>query len=130
MRRAIAILLTSALLAACHTFSPHAYGPGFSETGLASWYGPEFHRKRTASGERFDMEALTAAHRSLPFDSYVRVTNIATGRSVVVRINDRGPFIADRIIDLSARAARQLGIKEDGVVRVRIEVVKRGEARI
>ena len=130
MRRPIAILLTSALLAACHTLAPQAYGPGFSETGLASWYGPEFHRKRTASGERFDMGALTAAHRSLPFDSYVRVTNIATGRSVVVRINDRGPFIADRIIDLSARAARQLGIKEEGVVRVRIEVVKSSEARL
>jgi rare lipoprotein A len=130
MRRHVAILLTSALLTACHAFSPQAYGPGFSETGLASWYGPEFHRKRTASGERFDMDALTAAHRSLPFDSYVRVTNVATGRSVVVRINDRGPFVADRIIDLSARAARQLGIKEDGVVRVRIEVVKSGAARI
>jgi peptidoglycan lytic transglycosylase len=130
MRRHVAILLTSALLTACHAFSPQAYGPGFSETGLASWYGPEFHRKRTASGERFDMDALTAAHRSLPFDSYVRVTNVATGRSVVVRINDRGPFVADRIIDLSARAARQLGIKADGVVRVRIEVVKSGAARI
>jgi rare lipoprotein A len=130
MRRTIAILWASALLAACHTFAPRAYGPGYSETGVASWYGPEFQRKRTASGERFDMDALTAAHRSLPFDSYVRVTNVATGRSVVVRINDRGPFIADRIIDLSARAARQLGIKEDGVARVRIEVVKSGEARI
>ena len=80
-------------------------------------------------GERFDMDALTAAHRRLPFDSYVRVTNIATGRSVVVRINDRGPFATDRIIDLSARAARQLGIREDGVARVRIEVVTGGEAR-
>ncbi len=130
MRRPIAVLLVGVLLTACHTFAPQAYRPGFSETGLASWYGPEFQRKRTASGERFDMDALTAAHRSLPFDSYVRVTNIATGRSVVVRINDRGPFVADRIIDLSARAARQLGIKEDGVVPVRIEVVKSGEARI
>jgi peptidoglycan lytic transglycosylase len=130
MRRLIAIVVVSVLVAACRTFAPQAYGPGFSETGLASWYGPEFHRKRTASGERFDMEALTAAHRNLPFDAYVRVTNIATGRSVVVRINDRGPFAADRIIDLSARAARQLGIKEDGVARVRIEVVKSGEAKI
>jgi len=130
MRRPIAVLLAGVLLTACHTFAPQAYRAGFSETGLASWYGPEFQRKRTASGERFDMNALTAAHRSLPFDSYVRVTNIATGRSVVVRINDRGPFVADRIIDLSARAARQLGIKEDGVVPVRIEVVKSGEARI
>jgi rare lipoprotein A len=129
-RRSIAILLSGALLAACHTLAPGAYGPGFSETGLASWYGADFHQKRTANGERFDMNGLTAAHRSLPFDSYVRVTNVANGRSVVVRINDRGPFIADRIIDLSAKAARQLGIKEDGVARVRIEVVKSSEARI
>jgi len=76
------------------------------------------------------MNGLTAAHRSLPFDSYVRVTNVANGRSVVVRINDRGPFVGDRIIDLSAKAARQLGIKEDGVARVRIEVVRSSEAKI
>ena len=130
MRRSIAILLSGALLAACHTLSPRAYGPGFTETGLASWYGADFHHKRTANGERFDMNGLTAAHRSLPFDSYVRVTNVANGRSVVVRINDRGPFVGDRIIDLSAKAARQLGIKEDGVARVRIEVVRSSEAKI
>jgi rare lipoprotein A len=129
-RRSIAILLSGAILAACHTLTPRPYGPGFTETGLASWYGADFHHKRTANGERFDMNGLTAAHRSLPFDSYVRVTNIANGRSVVVRINDRGPFVADRIIDLSAKAARQLGIKEDGVARVRIEVVRSNEAKI
>jgi len=129
-RQSIAIFLSAAFLAACHTTMPRAYGPGFTETGLASWYGADFHHKRTANGERFDMNGLTAAHRSLPFDSYVRVTNVANGRSVVVRINDRGPFIADRIIDLSAKAARQLGIKEDGVARVRIEVVRSSEARI
>jgi rare lipoprotein A len=128
--RSLAIFLSAAFLTACHTTTPRAYGPGFTETGLASWYGADFHHKRTANGERFDMNGLTAAHRSLPFDSYVRVTNIANGRSVVVRINDRGPFITDRIIDLSAKAARQLGIEVDGVVRVRIEVVRSSEARI
>lgn len=76
------------------------------------------------------MNELTAAHQTLPFDSYVRVTNIASGRSVVVRINDRGPFVGERIIDLSAKAARQLGMKEDGVARVRIEVVKISEAKL
>jgi rare lipoprotein A len=129
-RRLIAIFVGGALLTACHTLMPPAYGPGYSETGLASWYGPDFHRKRTANGERFDMNGLTAAHRILPFDSYVHVTNVANGRSVVVRINDRGPFVEDRIIDLSAKAARLLGIKEAGVARVRIEVVETSEAKI
>ncbi|HEV2549612.1 MAG TPA: septal ring lytic transglycosylase RlpA family protein [Stellaceae bacterium] len=129
-RRVIAILVSGAFLAACHTFAPRAYGPGYTETGVASWYGSDFHHKRTANGERFDMNGLTAAHQTLPFDSYVRVTNIASGRSVVVRINDRGPFVGDRIIDLSAHAARQLGMKEDGVARVRIDVVNVHEVKL
>lgn len=78
--------------------------------GLASWYGPRFHGRRTASGERFDMHALTAAHPTLPFGSIVRVENVETGRSVDVRINDRGPHIKQRIIDLSRAAARALGL--------------------
>lgn len=102
------------------------YGPGFTQVGLASWYGPQFHGNHTADGERFDMNAMTAAHRTLPFNSYVRVINLATTRSVVVRINDRGPYAGDRIIDLSARAARALGIKDDGIARVRIELVNIG----
>jgi rare lipoprotein A len=125
-RRLIAIFISGALLAACHTMTPRAYGPGFSETGVASWYGPDFHHKRTANGERFDMNGLTAAHRTLPFDSYVRVTNVENGQSVVVRINDRGPFVRDRIIDLSATAARQIGMKDGGLAHVRIEVVSLG----
>ncbi len=99
--------------------------PAFTEIGDASWYGPHFQGNRTADGERFDMNALTAAHRTLPFNSYVRVIDLATNRSVVVRINDRGPYAADRIIDLSAQAARELGITDDGVARVRIELVRR-----
>ncbi|WP_193367590.1 septal ring lytic transglycosylase RlpA family protein [Pelagibius marinus] len=94
-----------------------------SYVGLASWYGPGFHGRRTASGKRFDMAALTAAHRSLPFGSRVRVTNLANGRSVIVRINDRGPYVKPRIIDLSRAAARELDFLEDGITRVRIDLL-------
>ncbi|MEO3428551.1 septal ring lytic transglycosylase RlpA family protein [Pelagibius sp. CAU 1746] len=94
-----------------------------SHVGLASWYGPGFHGRRTASGKRFDMAALTAAHRSLPFGSRVRVTNLANGRSVVVLINDRGPYVKPRIIDLSRAAARELDFLEDGITRVRIDLL-------
>src|SRR5690606_36476085 len=99
--------------------------PLASETavGHASWYGRKFHGRLTASGEAYDMAALTAAHRTLPFGSRVRVTNLTNGRSVLVTINDRGPFAEDRLIDLSQAAARQLGILEDGVVEVRLEVL-------
>lgn len=95
--------------------------PGFTQEGVASWYGQSHHGKRTSSGEPFDMEALTAAHRTLPFGSVVRVTHLATNRTVTVRINDRGPYKDGRIIDLSARSARDLGIAQLGVARVRIE---------
>ena len=88
------------------------------QSGGASWYGPGFHGKKTASGERFNTHALTAAHRSLPFGSRVRVTNARTGRSVVVRINDRGPFAGGRVIDLSKAAAQAVGIS--GVGRVKL----------
>ena len=95
---------------------------GVAEVGLASWYGREHHGKRTASGEPFDMEAFTAAHRSLPFGTWVRVTHLATWHAVTVRINDRGPWVGGRVIDLSRRAAHALGILADGVARVRLEV--------
>ncbi|WP_430232360.1 septal ring lytic transglycosylase RlpA family protein [Paraburkholderia tropica] len=98
------------------------------QTGIASWYGREFHGHRTANGERFDMYALTAAHRTLPFGSFARVTLPATGRSVVVRINDRGPYARGRVIDLSFGAARVLGYSGAGSARVRIEPVAAGEA--
>ena len=84
-------------------------------TGQASWYGKELHQQRTASGERFDMHGLTAAHRRLPFGSQVCVRSLANGRVVKVRVNDRGPFAADRIIDLSRAAAKALGLLEAGV---------------
>jgi peptidoglycan lytic transglycosylase len=130
----VAAFASAALLAACQNLStPPAtgnYPTGFTQVGLASWYGPHFHGRHTANGERFDMNGLTAAHRTLPLNSYVRVIDLATGRSVVVRINDRGPYLADRIIDLSAEAARELGLKERGIARVRIDIVGASEARL
>jgi rare lipoprotein A len=96
--------------------------PSFVQVGLASWYGPHFARKLTASGERFDMNQLTAAHRSLPLATMVRVTNLANGRHVLLRINDRGPYAGARIIDVSREAAEMLGMKQDGVAQVRLEV--------
>ena len=92
-------------------------------SGGASWYGPTFHGKTTASGERYNMLGLTAAHRTLPFGTYVRVTNSVNGRSLIVRINDRGPFVAGRIIDLSYTAAKILDIPASGVMKVTLEVL-------
>jgi rare lipoprotein A len=99
---------------------------GYSEKGLASWYGPKYHGRTTASGEPYDMHEMTAAHRTLPFGVVVEVTDLETRRKVRVRINDRGPFVEGRIIDLSYAAARELGIVERGMARVRIVVVDRG----
>jgi rare lipoprotein A len=100
------------------------------EIGHASWYGPNFHGKKTASGVIFDQTEMTAAHRNLPLGSKVRVTNLDNERSVDVEINDRGPFISGRIIDLSRAAARALGMLEDGLTRVRIDVLAlAGEAK-
>jgi rare lipoprotein A len=94
--------------------------------GRASWYGKALHGKRTASGERFDMHALTAAHRTLPFGTIVRVTDVRSRKSVNVRINDRGPFHRDRIIDLSYEAARKIGIIRRGTARVEVKELDRG----
>lgn len=91
--------------------------------GLASWYGPGFAGRLTANGEIFDPSSLTAAHRTLPFGSRVRVTNLNNGRSVVVRINDRGPFVAGRVIDLSRASAEQIGMRGRGIAPVRLEVL-------
>ena len=99
----------------------------FSQTGRASWYGPGFHGKKTSSGERFDMNALTAAHRTLPIPSYARVTNLANGKTIVVRINDRGPFHGKRVLDLSKGAAKALGFIQQGSTNVRIEALTAGD---
>ncbi|MSP21368.1 MAG: septal ring lytic transglycosylase RlpA family protein [Alphaproteobacteria bacterium] len=97
--------------------------PNYSSTGIASWYGYPFHGQRTANGEVYDMNALTAAHQTLPMPTYVRVTNLENGRSVILKVNDRGPFVQGRIIDLSHRAAQLLGYAEKGTAMVRVEAV-------
>ncbi len=98
-------------------------GKGYSETGLASWYGRKFHGRRTANGEVFNAYRATAAHRSLPLPAYARVTNLENDKSVVVRVNDRGPFHPDRIIDLSYAAAVKLGFDQNGTAKVRVETL-------
>jgi len=104
------------------------YYPGvnwsYSETGIASWYGPDFDGKYTANGERYDMNALTAAHRTLPMPSIVEVTNLDTGRSIQLRVNDRGPYARDRILDVSRRAAQLLGFENAGTARVRVQLLQ------
>lgn len=101
-----------------------------SETGIASWYGPNFHGKLTANGETFDQNELTAAHRTLQMPSMVRVTNLENGRSLVVRVNDRGPFSRGRIIDLSKKSAELLGFKAQGTAKVRVEVLGKESRQI
>lgn len=95
----------------------------FTQNGIASWYGRQFHGRPTASGERFDMNALTAAHKSLPLNCYIRVTNRSNGKSVVVKVNDRGPFHGNRVLDLSYGAAKAIGLVDAGSGNVTIERV-------
>ena len=97
----------------------------YSEVGTASWYGKDFHAKRTANGEKYDMNALTAAHRTLPLPSIVKVTNLENGRSLVLRVNDRGPYAKNRIIDVSKRASQLLGFFTQGTTKVRVEVMEK-----
>ena len=101
----------------------------FEQTGMASWYGPGFAGKLTANGERFDPDDMTCAHRKLPFHTKIRVTNLENGLSVVVRVNDRGPYAKQRIVDLSKEAAKRLGFVESGVAQVRVEVVEIGKPK-
>ncbi len=108
------------------TYTPRM-DPNYRAEGKASWYGGNFHGRITASGEKFDARALTAAHPTLPLLSYVRVTNLQNQRSLVVRVNDRGPFRGNRLIDVSVRAATLLGFYDQGVARVRVEYVGRAK---
>lgn len=133
---AVLTLLLLLLLSACAGRRvPPAAGPdasggsgtveeGWRQTGVASWYGEPFHGRTTASGERYDQEGLTAAHRTLPFGTWVRVRHLGNGRTVRVRITDRGPFVDGRIIDLSRAAARSLRMIGSGTARVRVTVVE------
>lgn len=126
----IALIVVIGLgLSACTGAGAVAPDTGASDTGDASYYADKFIGRTTASGEAYDPDAMTAAHRSLPFGTRVRVTRLSTGESVVVRINDRGPFVRGRIIDLSHAAARELAMLREGVVPVMIEVVGEGQGR-
>jgi rare lipoprotein A len=121
--------VVAAALASCALFSDiggaHAADkvPVKVVAGAASWYGDKFHGRRTANGERYDMHKLTAAHKTLPFGTKVRVTNRENGKSVVVRINDRGPFVGKRVIDLSRGAAAAVGMIQRGIAPVSIEII-------
>ena len=100
---------------------------GYLERGVASWYGPTFHGERTSNGESYDMYGMTAAHKTLPLPTYARVTNLRNGRSIVVRINDRGPFVANRLIDLSYTAAAKLDMLREGTTLVEVRALSPGE---
>ncbi len=95
--------------------------------GISSFYGPDFHGKLTANGEVYDMYGRTAAHKTLPLNTIVRVTNLSNGRSIIVRINDRGPYVAGRILDLSYGAAKKLGFLNQGTTKVKIEIIEVGD---
>ncbi len=107
-------------------YTPLKKVSSFSQTGKASWYGGQFHGRKTSSGERYNMHAMTAAHKTLPIPSYARVTNLANGKSVVVRINDRGPFHGSRVVDVSKAAAQKLGFIHKGTAKVRVEQILPG----
>lgn len=121
--RFLSILCSIMLLTSCAGKS--YFRSGNVQKGIASWYGPGFHGKQTSNREIYNMHALTAAHKTLPFGAYVRVTNLNNGKSVVVRINDRGPFVKGRIIDLSYAAAKKLGMDITGVAPVKVKVLKK-----
>lgn len=122
-----ALLAALALAVACTSARPRPSSRPF-ERGYASWYGGKFHGRHTASGEVFDTHRLTAAHRTLPFGTLVEVTNLDNGRTVRVRINDRGPFVRGRVIDLSYAAAREIGMIGPGTARVELAIVAEAEA--
>lgn len=97
--------------------------PIYVETGIASWYGPPYHNRKAANGQVFDMHQLTAAHKTLPMNSVIRVTNLSNGKAALMRITDRGPFIGDRVLDLSMGAAKEIGVYRSGLAQVKIEVL-------
>jgi rare lipoprotein A len=118
------ILTTALMLTFCGSQTPVRQPPSYQATGLASYYAHKFHGRKTASGETYHRDKLTAAHRSLPFGTRLKVTNLANGREVMVRVNDRGPFVKGRIIDLSYAAALELKMVRQGVVRVKVVAVR------
>mgnify|MGYP006273971121 CR=1 FL=1 len=119
----LSVRLAALLVVLC---AATAWGAEFEREGLASWYGEKFHGRLTANGERFDANELTAAHKTLPFGTVLKVTNLDNGRTVTVRVNDRGPFVDNRILDLSRAAAERIGMTGTGVARVRLRVIHPG----
>jgi rare lipoprotein A len=126
LNRSIVMLTLLTVFAGCSGTPPKAsaHGSSYKASGKASYYASKFQGRKTASGERFDQNAKTAAHRTLPFGTKVKVTNVKNGKSVVVRINDRGPFVKGRIIDLSRSAFTRIGDPRAGVISVSVEVVR------
>jgi rare lipoprotein A len=122
---AVRVVAVAVVAAGCSSAAPAAPVPGRPQLGVASWYGPGFHGRATTSGEIYDQDELTAAHPTLPLGTRVRVTNLETQRSVIVRVNDRGPFVKERAIDLSHAAAREVAMLGPGTAPVRIDVVER-----
>ena len=125
MQLNLRIAIAACFIASMQIFPVHTASAKTQQTisGSASWYGGKFHGRKTANGERYNQNALTAAHKTLPFGTKVRVTNETNGKSVVVRINDRGPFVGKRVIDLSRAAANAVGMVQRGVARVKVEVL-------
>lgn len=120
----VSIFIIVAMLAGCGCIlGPGMPRKGKPQVGLASWYGPKYQGRKTANGETFDMNKVSAAHKKLPLGSVVKVTNLKNGKTLIVRINDRGPYIRGRIIDLSRAAAEKLDMMKDGVVKVRVELI-------
>jgi len=122
-------LLISIFLLHCTSLPEQQNSDVYTEVGKASWYGPGFQGKKTANGEKFDMNKLTAAHKTLEFGTFVRVTNISNKKKVIVKINDRGPYAKNRIIDLSKEAAERIDMVKSGIAEVKIEVVTSDEIK-
>ncbi len=127
----VVALLAVLLISGCtssprYREAPRRFKVGQTWTGLASWYGPKFHGRKTANGEKYNMNGMTAAHRELPFNTVIEVTHLRTGKKCRVRINDRGPFKGKRILDLSRGAAKKIGMIQAGVLEVRIRIIKLG----
>ncbi len=125
---AVGVSLIAAGLIWGLTSGPQTRTETYYQVGTASWYGPKFHGQLTANGEVYDMNKMTAAHKSLPFNTRVKVVDLKTGRQVEVRINDRGPFIKNRIIDLSRRAAEKLGMIQPGTTKVGLKILQWGRS--
>jgi rare lipoprotein A len=121
------LLTTLGFAVSCRSASPDRVRIGWSERGEASWYGMPFHGRQTASGERYDMHRMSAAHRELPFGTVIEVRNVDNGRRIQVRVNDRGPFVRDRILDLSLAAATELDMVRTGTASIELRVVELGQ---